>query len=147
MKFLGYSVTLRRLETVAERFGRFAPQTNTNLRRVTLEGARETALAAETTAAEAEKARDDARKEMEARHAANDAERHRLAMVARKAREAADDAVSRRLARENDAKAGAADRDIAALDEADRTAEAELEPSSGAPLRGARTCTGLARGH
>ena len=128
MNFLGYGLTLRRLETVAERFGGFAPRTNTNLRQVTLEDAREKALAAEATAVEAEEAWDGARKEMEARRSENDAERQRLAMVARQEREAADEAPSRKLIRLHDANAEAADRDIVALDGADQTAEAGLEP-------------------
>ena len=50
-------------ERSPSRFGRFAPATNTNLRQVTLEDAREKALAAEATAVEAEETWDGARKE------------------------------------------------------------------------------------
>lgn len=128
MNFLGYTLTLRRLETVAERFGRYAPRTMTNLRQVALPAAREKALAADATAAEAEEALDGARKKGEVLRVANDEERQRLAMVARQEREAADDAPSRRLARQHDAAAAAAERDLAALEEAEQAAEAELAP-------------------
>lgn len=129
MKFLGYTMTMRGLETVAERFGQSRPpDTDIDLRRATVADARKAALDAETVAAEAEGVLEVKREEVALARARRDAKRERLRQQAHDAREAALDAPTRRIALEQDAIAERAELDIAELDGEDHAAEAGLEP-------------------
>lgn len=128
MKFLDYTMTMRGLETVAERFDGEAPRTSTDLRKDTVAAARERALDAEARAGEAEVALAAARKAVDEQRATNDAERERLRQEAHDAREAALDAPTRRRALEQDAIVERIKGRITELDNADFDAAATIEP-------------------
>ena len=128
MEFLGYKMTMRGLETVAQRFERYAPDTVTNLRRVTVACVRATALDAAKKAEEAESAAATARQTADSLRGDHNVERQGLAEEARAAREAALDMPTRRRELEKLAAAEQAEKAITELDEADRAAAAELGP-------------------
>ena len=121
MKFLGYELKQRRIEAIAIPTGSYGQTT-------TVAAACTSALDVAAAADNAERALEAARKTAARRHDENASERQRLLKVSREARDAADDAPSRRLARAQDAVAGDAERQLAALDDADRIVGVELQP-------------------